>query len=895
MDNFIRIALWNANGLSQHKQEVEAFLKEQKIDILLVSETHFTDRNYFNIQKYKTYNTNHPDGTAHGGTAVIISNKIEHFEIHKTEKDYVQATNVKIKDSNGLLVVSAVYCPPRHAVKGKQFEDFFQTLGSRFIAGGDFNAKHPRWGSRLTNPKGKQLQAAMINQNCEQLSTGKPTYWPTDLNKIPDVLDFFITKGISSNYTSVSECFDLSSDHSPIISTISTTITKKEMPPNLVNKKTDFKKFEKYLNDHINLNIPLKSSDDIEHAVDQLTENIQQAAWQSTPTANIKEDNNINYPKYIRDMISEKRKARKKWHASRHPSDKTRLNNLSKNLKKILYEFNNEIFENKMQNLSATAATDYSLWKITKRFKRPKQNIPPIRKSDNTWAKSNEEKTEVFAEHLSSTFKPNPREANSNEENIINYLSSPLQLSPPPKYVHVSEVANEIKYLNCRKAPGYDLITATVLKRLPKKGKVAITQIFNAIFRIQYVPVQWKFSQIITILKPGKPNHDVKSYRPISLLPLLSKLLEKLILKRLNPILEDAHIVPAHQFGFRNQHSTVEQIHRIVSQIEKAFEEQKYCSAAFLDISQAFDRVWHTGLLYKIKKFLPHSYYLLLESYLTDRYFQVIQEGTCSSIYSIDAGVPQGSVLGPTLYQIYTADLPCEDDEQVTTAIYADDTAKLVINESPTEASRILQIALDDIQTWAQKWRIKFNENKSVHITFTTKHSTCPPVTLNNQPLPEKPEVKYLGMHLDKRLTWKTHLQKKKKQIDLKIKQMNWLIGRQSKLSLSNKLLLYKVMIVPIWTYGIQVWGCAKKSNINIIQRLQNKILRKIANAPWYVTNESLHSDLKIKTINTQIQIYSNKYENRLNYHPNNLAVNLLNNENEIRRLNRKKPLDLSI
>lgn len=894
MINFLRIALWNANGLPQHRQEVEVFLKEQKIDILLVSETHFTDRNYFNIQNYNTYHTNHPDGTAHGGTAVIISNKITLFEINKYETNYLQATNVTIKDTNGHLTVSAVYCPPRHSIKRNQFEDFFQKLGSRFIAGGDYNAKHPKWGSRLTNPKGRELLTAMLNNNYDVLSTGKPTYWPTDLNKIPDVLDIFVTKGISPNYINVSESFDLSSDHSPIIATICTTLIKKEMRAKLTNKKTDFNTFQKYLNDLINLGSPLKSNDDIENAVDQLTSNIQKAAWQSTPAINTIEDI-PNYPKYIRDMISEKRKARKTWHTSRHPSDKTRLNNLSKKLKNILYKFNDEALQEKIQNLSPSAATDYSLWKVTKKLKRPKQHIPPIRKPDNTWAKSDEEKAETFAEHLSNIFKPNPPQTNIDEENMQSYLNSPLQLSLPIKHFSACEVEQEIKYLNNKKSPGYDLITATALKNLPKKGIVAITQIFNAIIRIQYVPIQWKFSQIILILKPGKPNNDPNSYRPISLLPILSKLLEKLILKRIKPLIEDNNIIPSHQFGFRNLHSTTEQIHRIVSKIEKSFEEQKFCSAAFLDIKQAFDRVWYTGLLYKIKKLLPHPYYLLIKSYLTDRYFQVSQGNTNSKYYQIEAGVPQGSVLGPTLYQIYTSDLPCEDDEDVTIATYADDTAILASNEEPEEASRLLQKTLDKVQTWANKWRIKVNESKSVHITFTTKHKTCPEVTFNNQIVPQKSEVKYLGMYLDKRLTWKPHLQKKRKQLDLKIKQMNWIIGRKSKLSLSNKLLLYKVIIIPIWTYGIQIWGCAKKSNIDIIQRLQNKTLRIIANAPWFITNEALHSDLNIKTINEQMKIFSKKYENRLNYHPNELAVNLLNTENEIRRLNRKKPLDLSI
>lgn len=328
-----------------------------------------------------------------------------------------------------------------------------------------------------------------------------------------------------------------------------------------------------------------------------------------------------------------------------------------------------------------------------------------------------------------------------------------------------------------------------------------------------------------------------------------------------------------------------------MNKIESNFEEHKICSAAFIDIKQAFDRVWHTGLLFKIKRHLP-QYFILFKSYLSDRFFQVTHGNALSEIQIIEAGVPQGSVLGPTLYKIYTADIPCE--ENVLTATYADDSAVLASHEDPILASQILQESLDKITTWAHKWRIKINESKSTHIVFTTKHKVCPPVQINNITLPTEKQVKYLGMYLDQRLTWKPHLTTKRKQINLKLKKMYWLIGRKSSLLLYNKILLYKTIVIPIWTYGIQLWGCAKTSNINIIQRCQNKTLRTITDAPWYVNNETIHKDLNIKYVHEQIKKYAKSYESRLEHHPNDLALNLLDNANEIRRLKRTKPLDLN-
>jgi len=155
--------------------------------------------------------------------------------------------------------------------------------------------------------------------------------------------------------------------------------------------------------------------------------------------------------------------------------------------------------------------------------------------------------------------------------------------------------------LNSRRASGIELITAHMLKELPYEGFLNLMYILNAILRMDYWPTSLKRTQIIMIPKPGKHPTDVSSYRPISLLPIISKVLEKLILKRINKDMNPQDWIPYHQFGFRQVHSTVQQCHRITDTINKALEDQQYCTAVFLDVSQAFDKVWHAGLLFKIK------------------------------------------------------------------------------------------------------------------------------------------------------------------------------------------------------------------------------------------------------------------------------------------------------
>ena len=144
----------------------------------------------------------------------------------------------------------------------------------------------------------------------------------------------------------------------------------------------------------------------------------------------------------------------------------------------------------------------------------------------------------------------------------------------------------------------------------------AVLHLLNAITRLGYWPRPLKRAKVIMILKPGKERTDVTSYRLISLLPVISEILEKLLLSSLTKDLHHQTWIPSHQFGFRKGHCTIHQCHRLTDIILKAFEDRKYCPAVFLDASQAFDKVWHPGLLLKIQQTLPQQYFTLLQSYL---------------------------------------------------------------------------------------------------------------------------------------------------------------------------------------------------------------------------------------------------------------------------------------
>jgi len=321
--------------------------------------------------------------------------------------------------------------------------------------------------------------------------------------------------------------------------------------------------------------------------------------------------------------------------------------------------------------ISLLSEKDGSLWKTTRKILKIKSISFPIKKTDGSLAINDKEKAETHRQRLSEVFTLNNFTIPSIENKIYDFLDSPLPMTLPPKPFTPNEIKYFIQKFPLGKSPGHDLITAEIALKLPDKAIIHLTHIFNAILRISHFPMQWKLATIILFSKLNKPIDNPSSYTPISLLPFFSKLFEKLILTRIYPIIKEKKLIPDTQFGFREHHSTIHQIHHLADTIACSLEKKLYTSAVFLDISQTFDKVWHPGLLFKLKSFLPSSYYLFFKSYFSERH-SLVRSGTeHSSISSTLAGVPQGAVASPTLFNLYSADQPTNPNTQI--AEYADD------------------------------------------------------------------------------------------------------------------------------------------------------------------------------------------------------------------------------
>lgn len=456
------------------------------------------------------------------------------------------------------------------------------------------------------------------------------------------------------------------------------------------------------------------------------------------------------------------------------------------------------------------------------------------------------------------------------EVNFANAIEDEEQ----PKMVTKEEIQDIIKYSNNRKAPGLDKISNAALKNLPEKGLKRITEITNAVLELRHFPEKWKTSEIILIQKPNKPSNQTQSYRPISLLSTISKTIEKTIHTRLTEIVEKNQIIPHHQFGFRNNHSTT-QVLRLTEKIMDKFNTTTATGMVFLDIEKAFDTVWHQDLLYKLNTLkLPNWIIKLVKSYLNQRAFKIKIEDSTTRI--IQAGVPQGSVLGPLLFNLFITDLPKLKHCKV--AQFAHDTTPYLHSRRPETISNRLTEDLENLTKWLTTRKIKLNVDKTVAIHFAKKgQNPTNYVTIEGTKLKWSNEAKYLGIVLGKKLTFQQHLKELKKKVSYLLCKLYPLLRRNSKMNIQNKLTITKTIFIPTLLYGCEIWSTANPNLTKKIQISINKALRLAVNADWYISNEQIRNETNTPTLEEIIVKRTGNLIEKIKTHKNPIINNLQN------------------
>ena len=388
-------------------------------------------------------------------------------------------------------------------------------------------------------------------------------------------------------------------------------------------------------------------------------------------------------------------------------------------------------------------------------------------------------------------------------------------------------VKNVITNLDSSKASGPDCIPVMVLKNCEPELSYILAKLFNNCLKESCFPDCWKVSSVVPVFKNVGERSTAKNYRPVSLLSVVSKVFEKLVNNRIVDHLEKCGLFSDFQYGFMSSRSTADLLAVVSDRIARTFNRSGATRAVALDISKAFDRVWHAGVLHKLKSYgISGQIFGLISSFLSNRRLWVALDRKSLEEYPVNAGVPLGSILGPTLFLLYINDLP--DDVICNIAIYADDTTLYSKYSQASDLRQQLELAselesdLGDTVDLGRKWLVDFNAEKTQLVSFDrSKNTGAIDVKMDGSVLEEKRYLKMLGLTFSSKLDWGSYIVSIAKTASKKI---GALIRSMKFLSLEVTLYLYKSTIQPFMEYCCHAWAGAPSCYLELLDKLQNHV-----------------------------------------------------------------------
>lgn len=858
----LKLLQWNAQGATTQSviTQIELILNVESVDMAFISETYLSAAHNFKLTNYVIYRN---DRLTHGGGVLIAVRKnIEHKLIRSYDTAVAENISIQATVGKSPIIFTSVYVP-RYSKDFKNDINKMTPSGKDFVVLGDFNAKHLSWNCTANNRAGKVLFNMLHTSNFIMHHPNAYTHFP-HCGSVPSTIDFAITNSnciFTHVYTLEGK---LPSDHNPVIFHVEGCLAEKIPAARPNYKKADWNKYENFIADRLNVieSSTLNNETEIDLAILEMVNLIKSAEAVAVPTERANSTCNRKISAETIRLIKLRNNTKRLWQRCSDddlkPVYKSQVNAQNKAIKVSIKQDFNKKWD---CALKSAKPGDSKLWSLSKKMMKAPKNRIEMLNDNGRISTSDEEIAESLAERFvmnHSTTIDFRHQVDSRVAKVVKVIDDirPSSLINAENRVDLLDIQRIVSKLKVKKAPGLDKISNVLLKRLPVSALVQITRIINASIDICHFPSHFKIAKITPVLKSMKDPKCAVNYRPISLLSSLGKIFERLINLRLTKFIHENEIVNPKQFGFREGHSTTHQIKRLLNIISDNKTQRKTTGMVLLDIEKAFDSVWHDGLIFKLHSAgIPIALIKLVASFLRDRSFTVTVNGTNSSHRHIPAGLPQGSVISPILYAIFTSDLKIP--KNCDAGYYADDTAIIAAGKQSNSVIRSLAIALTRIDKYFKKWRIKVNNDKTQAILFkfnqSRKRIPTHSLIFNGSVIEIKNEVKYLGVTLDHKLKFGRHIDESQRKSLNCFRSLYPLLCRKSKLSTENKLILYKSIIRPRLMYASPVWKNSATIHLNKLQLVQNKILKCIHGVSRRFPTKILHEISNVKLIKEKV------------------------------------------
>ena len=474
------------------------------------------------------------------------------------------------------------------------------------------------------------------------------------------------------------------------------------------------------------------------------------------------------------------------------------------------------------------------------------------------------------------------------------YLTQQVPFTFSFREVNPNDITKIIDKFKSKSSVGFDNISMKLIKKVAVHLSLPLSVIINQSLNTGIFPDKLKIAKVLPLYKK-ECNTIFDNYRPISLLPCIYKIFERVAYNQLYDYFDSHRLFYHSQHGFRTKHSTETATLEFIDKIMRHLDNGELPIAIYIDLSKAFDTIDHTILLSKLNFYgVKDNSLNWFSSYLSNRKQFVAFKDSTSDLHANDIGVPQGSILGPLLFIIYVNDL-CQVTQNFTPILYADDTTleaplcsfNYLQNAHNFSTSQLINSELINISKWLSVNKLSMNTVKTKYMIFhlPQRHISKIPelnISINNVPLEKVSEFNFLGITIDETLSWKPHITK----VCNKIARSIGVIKKLNKfLPESTLVTLYNSLILPHILYGILVWGHTN----NRIYKLQKRAVRSLTNSKYNAHTSPLFKKLKLLTVQdifkTQCLKFFYKYKNELlpRYFHNIFTGHILNHAHNTR------------
>jgi hypothetical protein len=875
--NELSVDFTNIRGLSCNLNSVNHHLEKFKPDVLVVTETQIRELGEeLVLDGYQIEDS----FKLHRGVGVFIKNCIAYSRLKSFEitSEYWQSITLKISLIHKVIFLISVYRSPSDSTSNCP-SSFFNNLSdvcddirshypnAELMIVGDFNVHHSEWlGHSETNEAGIYAKFFSDSQDLTQLVNESTFIHPKLRSKC--ILDLCLTSLQRFTSVTVHDCIG-SSDHALISTSISmeTPLSEKPISRKIWQyAKADYSGLRKFFTG-FPWEFHCLQGNDADVAAVRFTETVLHGMEKFIPTKfsnNLKRDN--RFSQKSASAVKEKRSAYRKFIEG--TIDYSNYRDIRNAAKKICDKEADAYNSNIASSISGLSVSDRQFYQAVNRLTtgKNKSSLPPLVLSDGSIVTSPFDKAEILADQFSfnSTLE--------NSDNLEPPSVSPTEFNAPPLYFRKRIVSRYLKELDINKANGPDGIPARILKMFHKELAPILTKIFALSYKSGKYPSIWKCTNIQPIPKKGDKS-DPANYRPIALVCVAAKIFEKYVNIHIVDFLEKHNLISDKQYGFRHQRSTGDLLTYVTHLWQSSLENFGESFVIALDISKAFDKVWHANLIEKVKCFgFDTQMTSWLLSFLESREISVVVDGFSSQPRMITAGVPQGSVLSPTLFLLYINDLLAITRNSIQS--FADDTTlhssiqykkRRTCSELNSDRQKVISSINDDLEKiyqWGNINLVNFNCTKTQLCTISrTKKPNPYDIIFNGQILQNSNNLQILGLNISHKLKWNEHISGIAKNASKKLGCLN----RCRKFFKSHQILqIYKAYIRPCIEYCSHIWGAASKSYLHLLDSIQRRAVRIIRNPSITDNLDSLQHRRDVADLSIFYKLYNGRCSSEL-------------------------------